>query len=240
MELSGTNERGLLPDIDFLCGTDSNSYPTNDKIRNLNQAYHDITRLIWDCDGNWEYDDSNKSDLPIATAPLVNGQQDYEIPTTAQRIERVEILDINNNYQLLKPIDKHDINMALDEFRETDGMPQYYDMIGSSIFLYPAPSLSNVLTAEGLKLHFNRDVTEFSAAPVSSLALTSPGFATQFHRILSYSVALDFEEDAGKRSLYLKRKDELEKGLKSFYGKRHNLYKTRIKPRAYRYRRQYE
>ena len=240
MELSGSNGKGLLPDIDFLCGTDTNSYPTNDKIRNLNQAYHDVTQMIWDCDGNWEYDDSNKSDMPIATAPLVNGQQDYEIPTSAQRVERVEVLDINNNYQLLKPIDKHDIGVALDEFRETDGLPQYYDMVGRSIFLYPAPSTSDVVSAKGLKLHFDRDVTEFSASPASALPITSPGFATQFHRILSYSVALDFEEDAGKRANLVRRKDSLEQGLKSFYGKRHNSYRTRIKPKAYRYKRIYE
>ena len=129
MELSGSNDKGLLPDIDFLCGTDSSSYPTNDKIRNLNQAYHDVTRLIWDCDGNWEYDDSNKTDLPIATTSLVHSQQDYELPSTAQRITRAEILDINNNYQLLKPIDKHDINVALSEYKETDGTPQQYDLL---------------------------------------------------------------------------------------------------------------
>jgi len=240
MELSGSSGKGLLPDVDFICQTDSNSYPTIDKVRNLNNSYHDVTRLIWSCSGDWEYDDSNKSDLPISTATLVGGQQDYELPTTAQRIERVEVLDINNNYQLLKPIDMHDVNVALDEFKETDGMPQYYDMVGDSIFLYPAPSAGDVVSAKGLKIHYNRDITEFSASPVSAFATTVPGFATQFHRILSYSAALDFEEDASKRANLVRRKDALEKGLKSFYGKRHRVYRTRIKPKSYRYQRIYE
>ena len=236
MEVSGSSGKGLLSDVDFLCGTNATSYPTIDKIRNINQAYHDVTRLIWNVADNWEYDDTNKSDLPIATTPLVHGQQDYELPSTAQRITRAEALDKNSNYQLLKPLDKQDINIALDEFKETDGMPRYYDLIGDSVFLYPAPSTANVVTAAGLKLHFDRNITEFSVTASTEV----PGFATQFHRLLSYGAALDFEGDVNKRTILVQRKDALEQGLKAFYGKRHREYRTRIRPKSMKYRGQYE
>jgi len=115
-------------------------------------------------------------------------------------------------------------------------MPQLYDIIGDSIFLYPAPAAGDVVTAAGLKLHFDRDVTEFPVTASSEV----PGFATQFHRILSYSAALDFEEDSVKRTYLVQRKDALEQGIRTFYGKRHRQYRTRIKPKSLRHRRQYE
>ena len=99
-----------------------------------------------------------------------------------------------------------------------------------------APSTGYVVSAAGLKLHFDRGVTEF---PVTA-STEVPGFATQFHRILSYSAALDFEEDPNKRANLVRRKDALEQGLKAFYGNRHREYRTRIKPKSFRYKRQYE
>ena len=51
--------------------------------------------------GEWEYDDSNYTNLPEATADLVDGQRDYELPSTAQKIDRVEVLDNALNSQKL-------------------------------------------------------------------------------------------------------------------------------------------
>lgn len=231
-----TNKAGLIQDVDFLCGTNSASFPVVDKTRCINIAYHDVSRMIWDCSGDWEYDDSNKTDLPIATTLLVDAQQDYELPSTAQRVERMEVLDSGGDYQKLKPIDKSDVNVGLTEYQETDGLPRYYDLIGRSVFLYPAPASGSVTVSAGLKIHFDRDVTEFA----TSATTTVPGFATQFHRILSVATALDFERDPSQRAFLVQLKDRLDKGLKQFYGKRHREYRTRIKPSSFRNRRQYE
>lgn len=226
------NVSDIKLDIDFLCGTTTATYPTADKIRNINQAYHDVARQIWAVADDWEYDDSNKTDLPIATANLTHAQQDYEMPSTAQRIERIEVLDSNSNFQLIKPIDKSDVNMALSEYKETDGMPLVYDLIGRSIFLYPTPSSASVTTAAGLKVYFARDITEFA----STASTASPGFATAFHRILSLSACICFEKEPQQRALFVNMKGKLENGLASFYGHRHREYRTRIKPRSLRSR----
>jgi len=232
--LTGTKQ-GLVQDIDFLCGSNDSSFPLADKTRCVNIHYQDIARLIWDSVKNWEYDDSNNTDLPIATTTLVTTQQDYEIPATCQRLHRLEVLDTAGNYQKLAPLDTYDTDMALTEYAELGSIPTHYDLQGRSIFLYPTPVAGAVTMASGLKVYFDRAVTEFTSASTTAV----PGFATAFHRILSVSTSLDFEEDNQKRNLLIQMKDRLEKGLINFYSHRGAELKKRIKPRAKKYWRQY-
>ena len=126
----------------------------------------------------------------------------------------------------LKPFDIHDTALAPEEYLGTAGMPIYYDVIGSSLMLYPKPSSGYVTLASGLAVYIQRDVTEFA----TSATTQTPGFATPFHRILSYAVALDFEQDASKRQYLAVQKARLEDGLKRFYSKRGTEITTNIKP----------
>ena len=225
-----------MEDIDFLCGTSNSSYPLADKTRNVNQHYHDISRIIWECANAWQYDDSNKTTLPHATTALVHGQQDYGLPSTAQRLHRVEVKDSNGDFQKLEEFDEHDVRgMAMTEWKETNGLPTHYDLKGLSVYLYPPPSSADVTLAAGLKIYVDRDVTEFTTASTTA----APGFATPFHRILSYSAAVDYEKDPTKLQLFMTEKARLIEGLKRFYSTRHIERPNVINPRNKRSWRQY-
>ena len=237
MQFSETsNDQGMVEDVDSFCGTTNTSYPINDKTRNINAHYNAVVALIWESVDGWQYDDSNLTDLPIATTTLVAAQQDYELPSTAQRIERVEVLNSGSNYQKLRQIDWHDMDVATSEYMETDGMPLYYDLVGRSVFLYPAPSAACVTLAAGLKLYFSRNVDEFTPGDTSQ----EPGFARAFHRILSLGASVDYLRSGPRRNRLVAQKQQLEKGLKKFYSKRHIERKSKIKPFAKRRWRQYE
>ena len=210
--------------------TDTTSYPMIDKTRSINEWYKKAVSWIWQATGTWEYDDSNYSDFPIATADLVDAQQDYTLPSTAQKIDRVEVLSSTGDYFLIKPIDKSMIKgQAMSEFYETAGFPKYYDLVGSSLLLYPKPASGNVTTTAGLKVYFTRDIGVFN----SSSTTTEPGFAEPFHRILSLGAALDY---AIARRMWdrvnpLKAQlNELKVELQEFYGNRHRDMKVRINP----------
>ena len=229
------NVATLFEDIDFLCGSTSGTYPITSKVRNMNVAYQDVARVIWEADGAWQYDDINATGLPIATTDMVHDQQDYSVPTTCQRIESVIIKDSEGNWKKLMPLDIHDTSVALPEYLSTPDLPLYYDLIGSSIMLYPSPNSASVTLVSGLRIYMNRDVSELTTGGTG----TTPGFATPFHRILSLSAAIDFEQDSKQREFLAFQKQRLEKGLTLFYSKRGSEFKTRIAPKTKKAWRQY-
>src|SRR3990167_8936724 len=125
-------------EIRALCDTDSTGYPAADLLRRVNNALEFLVGKILAADGTWEWDDTNWSDLPIATTTMVADQQDYSFSATQLEIQRVEVKDADGNWRLLDPLDKTQVGYALSEFLSTPGVPLYYDKQGNSVFLYPA------------------------------------------------------------------------------------------------------
>jgi len=237
MEFSNTaNSQGLCEDVDFLCGTTTASYPLVAKVRNINQAYYDVNRLIWDSCDTWQYDDSNNTDIPKVLTTLTGGTHQYAVPSTAQKIRRIEIKDINGLTTKLRPIDYKDIGISLPEYMSADGLPIYYDLIGNYINLYPGPAATHVTTSSGMAVYVDRNVTLFTSGSTTA----APGFAPQFHRLLSLQAALDFEKDPQQRQLFLAEKGQLTEGLKRFYSSRSVETRTSIRPSNKRQHRTYE
>lgn len=229
------NITDMKADIDFLCGSTSATYLLADKIRNINVAYQDVARIIWESADGWQYDDSNNATSPIVTKSLTEDSQSYSIPTTAQRVQGVEVKDDGGTWHKLKPVDIHDVDVAMSEFHSSAGLPIYYDLAGQFINLYPKPTSASVTLTSGMQIYVDRDVTEFGLGATTA----SPGFAKPFHRILSYAVALDFLRDDEEKQFYALQKNRLEEGLKRFYSKRNKEHKTKIKPGSKRFWRQY-
>lgn len=220
------NVTNLKSDIDFLCGSTSATYPDADKIRNINISYHDIATLIWESDGTWAYDDSNNTDAPVAYRTVANASASYTIPTTALRVEQVEIKDGNGDWQKLRPISLHDITISPEEYLTGTGTPIEYMLNGNEIRLFPAPGTGSVTMSSGMAVRLSRGVTEIA----TTASTYTPGFATPYHRILSLAAAIDFTHDPSQRQLLVVQKDRLEKGLTRFYSKRGSEFKTTIKP----------
>ena len=225
----------IKSDINFIVGATSATYLDADKVRNINIAYQDVARLIWSSSGSWQYDDSNNTTLPIAYTNIVGGQQDYAIPTTAQRMYEVEVKTNSGYWTKIKPIDMSDMDVAHSSFLSGTGMPIYYDMVGRSVMLYPTPSSAYCTISAGLKLTFDRDVNTFAVSATS----TVPGFAPQFHRMLSYAAAIDYTPDYQMKNYLSAQRQRLENGLIAFYASRNTESLPRIKPSQKRYWRQY-
>lgn len=220
------NISNLVADVDFLCGSTSASYPTTAKVRNINIAYQNVAREIWESAGGWHYDDSNATTLPVAKTTLVHNQRDYSLPTDAQRVHGVEVKDSTGTWNKLKYIDSSDIPTALPEHYSSPGVPREYTLDGRSALLYPPPGSAYCTMASGLAFYVDRDVTEFPATATTS----TPGFATSFHRILSLAASIDFVQDQNSVQKLVEQKARLEKGMKAFYSKRAAESKTTIKP----------
>jgi hypothetical protein len=218
---------GIVQDIDFICGTDDTSYPVAQKTRNVNAWYQKVSMDILKSSGAWQFDDSNFTDLPVSTTTLVNGQADYSVPTTAFAIKMVEVLNNSGDYIRLTQIDYDDVTGAMSELEETDGVPKYYDLVGNSIILYPAPATGSVTMALGLKVYYDRELDAFTAADTTQ----EPGFAEPFHRLLSMGASYDFLLSTENYNKIKSLRDEIEqlrKEMKDYYGGRNKERKMRI------------
>ena len=236
---NSVNKVGLVEDVDFLCGTTTASYPLVQKVRNINNAYQDVARIIWECQDGWQWDDSNQTDIPKITTTLTAGTGDYRVPALSTAIEHIKGIDIkdeNGNWHKLKQIDFNDVNEAWDEYRSTDGLPVEYDLEAGFIRLKPAPAAGSVTVSSGMIVWVSRDAINFTTASTTGV----PGFAPQFHRILSLSAAIDFTRDAGEQRLFIQMKDRIEKGMREFYSGRNVERPTRIRPYGKKFKHQYE
>ncbi len=229
------NKQGLVQDVNGLLGLstdDTSTYNINDKTRNINEWYRRVNNWIWDSTPDWDFNDSNATTFAIATTTLNHEQQDYQLPSTARTIKRVEVKDSKGDYRLVRAIDKTQIKVALSEYMKTPGLPLQYDAKARSIFLYPKPDENQVTTDKGLRIHFERSVDVFSPSDTDKV----PGFDSDFHRILSIGAALDWAQiNMPDKVPYLKNlKDEMVREMRSFYAKRHPNFKTKLRRKGFR------
>ncbi len=207
--------------------TNTTQYPLADFVRSVNNWSRRVDSWIWKNTGEWEYDDSNYANLPFATTTVVDKQYDYQLPSTAKKVDRVEMKDINGNWYKLKPFNKEMTETAMSEFYETAGKPIYYDLVGMSILLYPKPDTAQITATAGLKCYFSRDIVEFTLTDTTA----SPGFDDNFHELLSIGAAIDYSNviDQGRLTILNKQLESLKEELEQFYGSRHRELRPQIK-----------
>ena len=220
---------GIVQDIDFILfgnSTVTSPFAIADKTRIINSWYDKVVIMILKSNAAWEWDDNNKTDLPIATTSLVANQQDYNISGASfLKILKVELKDANGNWQPLTPISLDDKrNESMTDYQKTAGTPREYDKLGNSIFLYPKPNYSQ---ASSLKVYYQRNVTHFTVSDTTMV----PGFAENFHKILSYGAALDYAIAHGMNSKIATLTPlikEMEASIVDFYGMRGHDEKLRM------------
>ena len=191
--------------------------------RYINNAYDELIIKILNSDTRWQFDDTTYTDYPIGTTTLVDGQQDYILDDTHMKILSVHVKNTDGNYIPLLPIDEWDITQSQgtspDEFYKTDGMPRYYDKMANSVFLYPAPSASDVTTSEGLKIRYQRNPNYFTYTDTTK----EPGIPSPFHRYLAMKASLDYAVDntiTQKVQILKVMVDELTEEIQNYYNDR--------------------
>jgi hypothetical protein len=206
--------------VSFRADTNTTDYSAANRLISTNRWYHKIVTMILSSQDEWEFDDLNKTDFPIATANLVSGQQDYALPTGILKVKRVEAKLDGGTWTLLSPIDLGQITDATDTTSIANNFTTsapYYDVEHNSILLYPIPA-SNV--TNGLKVWFQREPSAFTSGEVAT-GTKEPGFDEAFHIMLGLGMVYDWA--SAKRLDPLKRdvQEELaeyEQRLKDYYG----------------------
>lgn len=223
-----TTKNGIIQDCEIVLFGDSGYGQISGNANRLltftniiNRALDKVSSQILGSDGRWQYDDTNYSDLPIGTTDLVNNVQQYQLSTSHLHILRVEILGIDGKYVKMEALDQSDIqNQAMTEFMNTKSIPQYYDLLGDSIFLYPKPQTGAVTMTAGMKIYFQREPSYF----VSTDTTKTPGLNQLFHRLVSRLACLDYAI-----SRQLPQKKDLEKEVAILQDEMELFYTKRMK-----------
>lgn len=210
------DRQDLYHDYLEIIGGDSLTAPLKTFTRNANLGMNNTDSLIMRSDNGWKWDDSNRTDLPIGTKALVANQEDYSIDATQLKILKVRIKDRQGNLVTLDPVDRKEISDA--QLTEAAGDPKRYWKQGNSIFLNPKPSYGY---AAGLEVQFQRGGSYFVVGDTTK----EPGFARQFHRLISLYPALDYADTNNLDKLAAKiqlKITKLENELLAFYSDRAN------------------
>jgi hypothetical protein len=225
----------LISDIDFLAGTNSTSYPTEDKTRNLNLAYDRVVSLILQSDGRWQWVDANDITLPTGTMTLTSGTQTYDIGTavsTFLTVVKVAVKDTGGVYHYLDALDQRDLHgIHLTDTTVGSGVPTAYVKTGDLITLNRIP---NYTQSAGIKIDCQKNVTYFTPSDTTK----EPGFAVSFHRLLSLYAARDYcaVNDMPKRLVVIDKEiAKMEAGLVAFYSLRSKDERPRLQLRRENY-----
>lgn len=217
-----TNRKGIIQEIEkntdlgigYISG---NTDRMKDFTADVNVVGSEVFALIYLLCGNWQYDDSNYTDLPQAVTDLVSGNDKYLIPETALTIQRLEYKDSSGNWNVLTPITKEQITGAVDEFFKDNGNPQYYRVLNGTVELFPAPNFS---TSGGLKIYFDRANVDFSPSDTTK----KPGFDSFLHDIIPVKTAIKWydrkQSTHPNLSRLLVREQKLEALLTKHYSRR--------------------
>src|SRR3990167_9738252 len=184
-----------------LCDADTTSDSAADLLRRVNSALEELVSEIINADGTWQYDDTNWTDHPVGLGTLVEAQEDYSFSSEYLQIEAIEILDANSpaTYRRIKPLDKDELGgLSTEEYFgvTSAGNPQigqvlYFDQVGDTIRLYPAPTSTTTTLTNGLKIYFKRTADLFTSAQVTT-GTKEPGLPSPYHVLLSYFAAIPY------------------------------------------------
>jgi hypothetical protein len=229
-----STSQGIIQDITFRTNASLTDFVINDRTRLANIAYARIASIIIKADGGWRWDDTNHTDQPVSQFSLEADKGHYDIlvaaPAALQNwleIERVEILDSNDQGKLLRPINRNNIGMAISEYKDVSGVPEEYTMSGTGIDLYPAPNYDK---ENGATVYFNRCPSYFAVDATTK----QPGFANIFHPYISIFVANEWNgTKKGDWSLQ-PRLTQIEQEVADYYSKR-DKFKRPILSRAKQY-----
>jgi hypothetical protein len=225
-----TNLNGIIQEIERMTDLGS-TYISGDATRlkdftsTINRVSSRVWHTIFMSSGNWQYDDSNNTDLPQSTTNLVSAQRKYTIPSDALTIQRIECKDASGQWYELKPITKEMVHQGLDEFMKSDSQPMYYRLLGNTLEMFPA---SNYASTAGMKVYYDRG----SVAFVSTATTATPGFAGEYHEIIPIGASIEWlkVKQPNTPSLTILTNDylKIEDNIKKFYGKRFKDMKPAI------------
>lgn len=195
----------------------------------LNEGLSVVSNKIANSSTRWDWHDSNYTTHPEATTTLIAGQNDYKLDDVHQQVKAIYVKDSNGVEHPLAAIDEYDLytrGKAPESFLTEDGMPQYFDLKGRSVILYPAPAAASVTLSEGLRVSFVEAPSYFANTDTTKTAGIPPTFQHAPAEYAKWKYAEDNEMQA-KAQTYRENFEQLMLDIQTHYSKRNKVEGTR-------------
>jgi len=201
--------------ISFLTGLGTDIYLPEDRLISINKYYDQLHSIILESQDEWDFDDSNAADLPIAKTTLTTAGT-YSLPPTIYRLNKLEV---NYGSGLIKanPLDLNETNLSESEVLSIVSVEEpRYRIFGQTIKLYPTPTAEVV---EGLQLYFDREVAEFTSAEVTT-GTKNPGLDRLWHDYIAIGASLDgaIKFDLKNQNSLTNKLADMETRIRKYYG----------------------
>ena len=134
-------------------------------IRALNFGVDNYSYLRITSSGTWQWDSRNQGDLNRVTASVVGGKAELEDELIA--LEHVEVLGVDGKYFTVHPKDQRTEGEPLETIYSGGTTPQYYDLDGRTLRLFPAGSAT-------VRLSFSRAHPRYSVDSLTGPTGVSP------------------------------------------------------------------
>lgn len=209
------NIKQLDERVTFLTGLGTDIYLPADRLSSINKYYDQLHSIILESQDEWDFDDSNSVDLPIAKTTLTTTGI-YSLPSTIYKLNKLEV---NYGSGLIKvnPLDLNETGLSEDEVlaRATVDDPRYR-IFGQTIKLYPKPTSE---VAEGLQIYYDREVAEFTSADVTT-GTKKPGLDRLWHDYLSIGASVDagIKFSLSNLSSLETKLQDMENRIRKYYG----------------------
>lgn len=228
--------------ITGITNVDTTVYTNAQRLIDINIWQHKVQTAIKLSEDEVDFDDSNYTNYPEQTTPLVVGQRDYTIPTSEKLIsfKRVDISYDGVNYYRATPIDTGEMTVGLGPASATtqnakvDQLYSHtsprYDCAYNSVFIYPAPTATDVANGGKIYMEWDREIKEFTSTDMTN-GTAVPGFDTAFHQLLAYGPSYEFLLGTGQDITNVDRDIQETKGnLALTYGKKQKDRDMTIRP----------
>lgn len=212
---SAADRAGIVEDIDWNCDTDATSYPLTDKARNVNRwLYRLITWKIKSTPG-WSYDDKNNTVTPIAKGFLVDGQERYTHPAEMLTMQKITVLDANQNEHEVLPVTLDEYKRRTSSATRATGLPEVYLIKGNEFFFDPIPKAGSFYATNALWIYLVSTATMFQATGADA---QSAGIPEPFCRVLSLGPSADYwlKYDPAKAREFFAQISEIKNEMMTF------------------------
>lgn len=216
----------IIDRITFYTSLDENIYLASDRLVAINNSYDKLHSIILDSQDEWDFDDSNNTELPIATTDLLANTDIYAIPDTLYRLNKVEI-NYGSGFIKALPLDLNENFLSEDELlaRASSSTP-YYRIFGQTIQFYPKPTAE---VSNGLKLYYDRAITHFTSDEYTA-GTAKPGLDQLWHDYISLGASVDgaIKYSLSNLNVLETKLQEMEQRIRRYYGKKTTDRKVKI------------